>query len=54
MRFQLNMYNPTDNEISLKVHNMHLHYNHTLYSFPLYTFCDLKMAHSGRNMSSSA
>ena len=32
------MYNPTDNEISLKVYNMHLYYDHTLYSFPLYTF----------------
>ena len=35
--FQLNMYNTTD-EISLKVLNMHLHYDHTLYSFPLYIF----------------
>ena len=25
-------------EISLKVYNMHLYYDHTLYSFPLYTF----------------
>ena len=33
---------------------MHLYYDHTLYSFPLYTFLrELKMAHSGRNMSSS-
>jgi len=32
------MYNTTDNEISLKVQNMHLYYDHTLYSFPLYTF----------------
>jgi len=28
----LNIYNPTDNEISLKVYNMHLYYDHTLYS----------------------
>jgi len=32
------MYNPTDNETSLKVKNMHLHYDHNLYSFPLYIF----------------
>jgi len=32
------MYNPTDNEILLQVHNMHLYYNHTVYSFPPYTF----------------
>ena len=38
MYFQLNMYNPTDNEISLKVYNMHLYCDHTLYSFPLYIF----------------
>jgi len=31
------MYNPTDKEIS-KVENMHLYYDHTVYSFPLYTF----------------
>jgi len=35
--FQLNMYNPTDKEISLKVYKMHLYYDHTLYRFPLYT-----------------
>ena len=28
----------TNNEISLKVSNMHLYYDHTVYSFPLYTF----------------
>jgi len=32
------MYNPTNNEISLKVYNMHLYHDHTLYSFPLCTF----------------
>jgi len=32
------MYNPTDNEISLEVYNMHLYYDHTVCSFPLYTF----------------
>jgi len=32
------MYNPTNNEISLTVYNMHLYYDHTVYSFPLYTF----------------
>ena len=31
------MYNPTDNDISLTVYNMHLYYDHTVYSFPLYT-----------------
>ena len=30
--FQLNMYNPTHNEISLTVYNVHLYYDHTLYS----------------------
>jgi len=30
--------NPTDNEISLQVHNMHLYYDHILNSFPLYIF----------------
>ena len=32
------MYNPTDNEISLKVHKMHLYSGHTVNSFPLYIF----------------
>ena len=32
------MYNPTDNEISLKDYNMHLYCDHTVYSFLLYTF----------------
>jgi len=32
------MHNPTDNHISLTVHNMHLYYDNTLYSFPLHTF----------------
>ena len=46
------MYNPTENEISLTVYNMHLYYDHTTYSFLYIQFCDPKMAHSGRNMSS--
>jgi len=36
--FQLNMCTPTDNDISMTVHNMHLYYDHTVDSFPLYTF----------------
>ena len=28
-------------------------YDHNLYSFPLYNFYDLKLAHSGQNMLSS-
>ena len=32
------MYNPTHKEISLKVYNMHLYYDHTLYTFPPYKF----------------
>ena len=32
------MYNPTDNEISLKVYNMHLYCDHVVYSFPHYIF----------------
>ena len=36
--FQLNMYNPTDNDISMTVHNMHLYCDHTVDSFPLYKF----------------
>jgi len=35
---QPNIYNPTNNEISLTVYNMHLYCDHTVYSFPLYTF----------------
>jgi len=35
------MYNPKHNEISLKVYNMHLFYDHTMYSkefFVYYTY----------------
>jgi len=53
MHFQPKMYNQLYKEISLKVYNMHLYYDHTVYSFPLYTFLWPELVQSGRNMSSA-
>ena len=32
IHIELNMYNPTNSDISLTVYNVHLYYDHTLYS----------------------
>ena len=50
----LNMYNPTDKEISLKFRICAYTVIVLCIVFHYKYFCDLKMAHSTRNMSSSS